>query len=234
MLVFILGLLPAVPLLAQKAVIHDPNAQLRQVSGYHGIEVSDAIDLYLSQGDEETVVVSAREEKWRSRIVTEVVDGILKIHLSGKSLSAANARLRAYVSFTTLDKLMASGASDVYVDGVITADKLTLNFSGASDFHGAVHLKELDMEQSGASDAHITGIVEGLAVIRCSGASDLKGYELIAENCDAHASGASDIRMTVNKALKADVSGASSVFYKGTAVVSESRSSGASTIKKSS
>ena len=95
---------------AQKTIVHDPNAQVRAVKGYHGIEVGSAIDLYLSQGDEETVVVSARDERWRDRIITEVVDGILKIRLQSGHFSTGNNKLKAYVSFSALDKLSASGA----------------------------------------------------------------------------------------------------------------------------
>src|SRR6476660_8880566 len=62
---------------AQKT-ISDPNAQKRNVSGFHAIEVSNGIDLYLSQGDE-AVAVSASETKYRDHIMTEVKNGVLKI-----------------------------------------------------------------------------------------------------------------------------------------------------------
>ena len=219
---------------AQQTIVHDPNAVERPVKGFHGIDVGSAVDLYLSQGDVEKVVVSARDPKVRDRIVTEVVDGILRIRLEGKHFNMGNNKLKAYVSFTALDQLIISGASNVYVDGVISAGKLSMNLSGASDFKGAIRVGELSLDQSGASDAHITGVVEGLAVIRLSGASDIKGYDLKVEKCDVVVSGASDARITVNKELKADASGASSVYYKGEGVISEVRSSGASTVKKSS
>lgn len=219
---------------AQKTVIHDANAELRAgVKGYHGIEVSNAINLYLSQGDAETVVVSAPEVKWRDRIHTEVKDGILHIYLENSHFSLGNTKLKAYVSYTMLDRLDASGASDIFVDGVITGDNLSVTLSGASDFRGAVNVKELKMNQSGASDAHITGAVSGTASFESSGASDVKGYDLVTQNCDVHASGASDVHITVNKDLTADVSGASSVHYKGDGVIREIHSSGASIVKKS-
>jgi Putative auto-transporter adhesin, head GIN domain len=164
--------------------------------------------------------------------VTEVVDGILRIRLEGKSWSVGNNKLKAYVSFTTLDLIKASGASDVYVDGVITGNQLSLGLSGASDFKGAVRVGSLMLEQSGASDARITGVVSGKTTIRSSGASDVKGYDLVTDDCDVHASGASDIRITVNKELSADVSGASSVYYRGAGVIKDSHSSGASNVKK--
>ena len=231
-IVFLAGCLLVVNAWAQKTVINDPNAEPRAVKGYHGIEVSNAITLYLSHGDEEAVVVSARDVKWRNRIRTEVVDGILKISLDGKGWALGNNKLKAYVSFTTLDKLTASGASDVFVDGVITGDKLSITLSGASDFKGAVKVGELHLDQSGASDMHITGIVAGLTTIESSGASDVKGYDLTTQSCDAHASGASDVRITVNGELNANATGASSIYYKGAGVIRNSHSSGASNVGK--
>jgi hypothetical protein len=220
---------------AQKTVIHDANAELRSnLRGFHGIEVSNAINLYLSQGDTETVVVSAPDNKWRDRIRTEVRDGILRIYLENSHFSLGNTRLKAYVSYTMLDRLEASGASDIFVDGVIAGDNLSVTLSGASDFRGAVNVKELNMNQSGASDAHITGAVSGTARFESSGASDVKGYDLVTQICDVHASGASDIHVTVDKELSADLSGASSVHYKGDGALRDIRSSGASTVKKSS
>ena len=217
---------------AQETVIMDPNAQQRPVKGYHGIRVSDAIDLYLSQGQEEKVVVSANDIKIRDKIRTEVVNGILIISLEGswKWWRMGKQKMKAYVSYTLLDEITASGASNIYVDGVIAGDKLALSLSGASDFKGAIRVNSLSLNQTGASDSQITGQVSGSATIRSSGASDVKGYDLVVEDCSAHASGASDIRITVNKQLDADASGASSIYYKGGGVLRESHSSGASNV----
>jgi hypothetical protein len=222
----------AVSVRAQETVIQDPNAQLRAVKGFHGIRVSSAINLYLSQGSEEKVVVSANDIQMRDRIKTEVVDGILIIRLEGswKWWHMGNKKLKAYVSYTLLDEITASGASDVYVDGVITGDKLALDLSGASDFKGAIKVNQLSLQQSGASDSHLTGQVAGMATIHSTGASDVKGYDLVVEACSAHASGASDIQITVNKELEADASGASDIYYKGTGMLRESHSSGASSV----
>jgi len=232
LIVFLVVALLAINSRAQRTVINDANAELRPVKGFHGIDVSSSINLYLSHGDEETVAVSASDVKWRDRIRTEIKDGILKIWLEGKAMNWGNHKLRAYVSFTTLNKLTASGASDVFVDGVIAAEKLTINLSGSSDFKGAVQVGELWLDQSGASDAQITGIVSGATKIETSGASDVKGYDLVTQTCDAHASGASDVRITVTKELNADASGASSIYYKGDGVIGKQRSSGASSVGK--
>lgn len=229
----LLALVAVQALTAQKTIIYDPNAETRSVSSFSAIRVSGGIDLYLSQSDREAVAVSSAEEASKSRIKTVVDNGVLKIYYeeSGKSWSSGNKKLKAYVSFTTLRKLDASGASDVYVDGIIKGDGLSIRLSGASDFKGAVQVNELDLEQSGASDATISGRVTNLEV-KASGASDLKGFELSTSVCSAKAYGASDVKITVEKELQVEASGASSIQYKGNAVITSTKTNGASSVNK--
>lgn len=218
----------------EKVYVNDRNAQLRTVTGsYTGISVSGSIDLYASPGTEEVVVVSAAEPKFRERIVTEVKDGILHIYYNDKGIqfSSGSKKLKAYVSFKTLQSLYASGSSDVYINGVIKGDALKINISGSSDFKGAVDVAKLSITQSGSSDSHITGRADKLN-IQVSGASDVKGYDLVSEYCEATASGASDIQVTVTKELNATASGASDIYYKGQGITRTIKSSGASSIAR--
>lgn len=223
---------------AQK-IVNDANAEKRNVSGYHAIEVSGGIDLYLSQGNE-SVAVSASETKHRDRIKTEVVNGVLKIYYEKNEKSnvhidvdLGNRKLKAYVSFKDLDALNGSGGSDIEVDGSIKVNTLALDVSGGSDFEGKVDVTELKVDASGGSDVKISGSAKNLDV-DASGGSDFKGYELVADICNLDASGGSDIYITVNKELNADASGGSDVFYKGSGTIKEMRSSGSSSIKKTS
>jgi hypothetical protein len=219
--------------IAQKTV-NDPNAEKRNVSGYHAIEVSGGIDLYLSQG-EEAVAVSASETKYRDRIKTEVKNGVLKIWYDNKNnlnlVWGSNSKMKAYVSFKKLDNLEGSGGSDINVEGSIKVNILSLNVSGGSDFEGKVEANDLKVDASGGSDVKISGMVKKLD-IDASGGSDFKGYELTADVCNLQASGGSDVYITVNKELSADTSGGSDVFYKGNGTVREMKSSGSSSIKK--
>ncbi|MBX2921421.1 MAG: DUF2807 domain-containing protein [Chitinophagaceae bacterium] len=219
---------------AQDVYVNDKNAQPRKVSGsFLSISVSGSIDLYASQSDEEVVVVSASETKYRDRIIAEVVDGTLKIYYNDKGLqwSSGSKNLKAYVSFKAISKLSASGASDIYVNGVIKGDVLKLTLSGSSDFKGAVDVNKLTLDQSGSSDSRISGRTGSLS-INVSGVSDVKGYDLVSEYCEAVASGASDIQITVTKELTATASGASDIYYKGEGITRNIKSSGTSSVAR--
>jgi len=227
-LLVITGLITAAS--AQKT-INDANAQKRNVSGFHAIEVSGGIDLYLSQG-EEAVAVSAAKDEYRDKIITEVKDGVLKIYFESKNVKIdwGNRKMKAYVSFKNLDRLEGSGGSDISIDGSIKVSKLEMEISGGSDFDGKVETDELKIHASGGSDVDISGKAARLT-IDASGGSDFKGYDLASDICNVEASGGSDVHVTVNKELSANASGGSDVYYKGTGMIRDLKTS-SSSIKK--
>ena len=220
---------------AQHDIVVDPNAEVRTLNGtFNSIRVSGGIDLYLSQSADEAVAVSAGEERFRNNIKTTVENGTLKISYNGnRILNTGNKNLKAYVSFKDIERIEASGATDIKVSGSIHTASLTLHVSGASEFKGTVRVNQLQLDLSGASDVTIDGTANTVS-IESSGASDVKGYGLVTDMCTAGASGASDINITVNKTLNANASGASHIYFAGNGSVKEMHSSGASSIAKKS
>lgn len=220
-------------LIAKAQQINDPNAVVRDAKDFHGISVSSAFDVYITQDNKEAVAVSAAEEKDREKIKVEVKAGILHIgYESGKMhWGSGNKKLKAYISFKQIDQLKISGACDVYIKGTLKADVLSIDQSGASDLNGKIEVGKLTVDLSGASDITLTGSAIQLA-IEASGASSFKGFDMVTDICNAEASGASDIKITVNKELSAQASGASDVRYKGNGVIKDLKSSGSSSVSK--
>jgi hypothetical protein len=230
LLFFLLGTLAVS---AQKTV-HDANAATREAKNFHAIDIADGVDLYLTQGNDEAVAVSASTDEYRNRIRTEVINGVLKIDFNQEGTWKlnwfGNRKLKAYVSVKTLDKLVASGGSDVVIENELSATRIALTLSGGSDFRGKVVAVELKISASGGSDAYISGKAEQLS-INASGGSDVHGFELISNTCSIESSGGSDVRITANKELRASASGGSDVYYKGSASSHTSKSGGGS-VKK--
>jgi hypothetical protein len=218
---------------AQNDIVVDANASVRTVTGsFDAIKVSGGIDLYLSQSDNIAVAVSASNEDYKEGIRTVIENGILRIFYEGeKGWIKKDRKLRAYVSFSDLKKIDASGACDVFVIGSVTTAALILHMSGACDFSGTVKVATLDINLSGASDAKIAGSAKAVN-IKSSGASDVRAFDLVTDVCNANVSGASDVSITINSELTASASGASDITYKGEGIIKEKHSSGASSITK--
>lgn len=215
---------------SQGKVIYDPNVVKRPVESFQAITVSDGIDLYLSQGGEEVLAVSANEISHRDKIKTVVENGVLKIFLD-KGWNWKFKKLRAYVSVKEITKLRASGGSDIVVKDSLKCDKLHIALSGGSDFSGRVTANFLTVEQSGGSDANVSGHVVN-AKVGTSGGSDFKGYDLIAEYAILQSSGGSDASITVLKEMAATANGGGDVNYKGNPVVKYRSASGGGSISK--
>jgi len=215
-------------------IINDANAVSRTVSGsYTGISVSSGIDLYLTQGNEESVAVSASEQKHLDRLKTEIVNGTLKIYYDNKGVTwkSENRKLKAYVSFKTLQKLNVSSGSDVVINGSINADNFELDVSSGADFKGAIIAKTLSVDVSSGASISISGKSEKLKVDVSSGA-DFKGYDLVTDYCNASASSGAGVHVTINKELNAKASSGGDIHYKGTALIRDIKTSGGGTVKK--
>lgn len=215
-----------------QAIIHDENAALRNVPTFSGIKVSGGMDIYLSQSDDYALAVSASDQKYLDGMRTEVNNGILFISYDGRNFRLnANRKLRVYISFKNLESLEASGASRFIFSNMFEDTSIKVELSGASEIKGTVRFSNLVLNISGASTVKVDGTVENLK-INASGASDVKNYNLIVDNCVAELSGASDVRITVNKSLSARATGASTLYYKGNPEKSGINSSGASNVSQ--
>jgi hypothetical protein len=206
---------------------------MRTLNGsFTALSITDGIDVYLTQSETEAVAISAAEEKYKQGIKTIVENNTLKIYFDGdKGWSMKNKKLKAYVSFKTLKLLEVSGASDVFVVGKISAAELDMKLSGASDFKGSVDVNTLNLALNDASDASISGTASRV-FISTRDASDVDGYQLVTDYCEANASGASDINITVNKELVAHARGSSEISYRGRGIIKEMHKSGASSVSR--
>jgi hypothetical protein len=217
-------------------IVYDENAELRKVDPFTSIEVSGAVSLYLSQGSTQGVAVSAGDDKYNSKIKTEVKNGTLRISVDGgvwNGFNWTNRKLKAYVTATDLSRLEVSGASYVSISGALKSEDLKVGVSGASEVKGIINVNKLDMDISGASVSRLSGTAKN-AFIDASGAGKVNSYDLSVETCKASSSGASNIKITVTGEINADASGGSNIYYKGQGVGKALNSSAGASIKNRS
>ncbi len=217
-------------------VVYDANAELRKVERFNSIEVSGTVSLYISQGNETGVAVSAEDQKYNSKIKTDVTNGTLHISVDGgiwNGFSWTNRKLKAYVSVIDLNRLQVSGASYATIAGTLKATDFKLDAFGASEVKGALQVKNLSMSVSGASVVRLSGAAEK-AIIEASGAVRINAFELQVDNGKLDVSGASHITISVNKQLNANASGGSTIQYRGNAVAGTVNVNGGATVQKKS
>lgn len=216
-------------------VINDPQAQKRTLNaGFHAIQVSDGIKLYLNQGGEESIAVSTSNPDYLDRFKTEVENGVLKIYFDTKGFNwnVGNKRkLTAYVSFKTLDKLKASSGANVDVKGTISVPTLELDLSSGAHINGAVDVQQLSIDENSGAGAELSGTVKAFKIDASSG-SLFRGYELTTETCQAKASSGAGVRITVSKELMAKANSGGGIHYRGEASIKDIDVSSGGIVKK--
>jgi len=221
---------------AQDVVVNDANAEKRTLAAsFNAIQVSDGIELLITQGNTESVAVSASEQRFLERLRTEVDNGTLKIYYDNKTMiwnGNEKRKLRAYVSFKNIESLKASSGSDVKAKSTLKLDALNMHFSSGAQFNGEVDIRNLEVTQNSGSEINTTGKTDNLKTDLSSGAI-FKGYDLSVNYCDAKASSGGEVRITVNKELAAKASSGGSIRYKGEGVVKDINVSSGGSVKKS-
>ena len=208
---------------AQQTVIKDPNAQVRSVEDFHALKVATGIHLYLTQGNEKVVVVSAADPVYRNRIHTEVRNGVLNIYYEnelGNWNDKSRKELKVYVSCIHLDGLHASSGAQVEVDGTLKSANLAMDFSSGSSFTGKVEAEDLQVEEGSGAHSTISGKAGHLKAGANSGSS-LHGYDLQVEQCDVHVSSGGRVDISVEKAMAASAHSGGHVSYQGSGVITE-------------
>jgi hypothetical protein len=219
---------------AQKT-INDANAEKRTVGSFHGIDVATGIELALTKGTTEEVAVSASESEFRDKIVTEVVNGILKIHYETKSGAInkknENKRLKAYVSYKSLDLLHVTTGAEANVDGIIEATTFELKANTGGLVKAEINIGTLTVDQNTGSKITLTGKVDKLEAEGDTG-SKFMGENLTTNTCFVKMSTGAGIHISVDKELnvKADTGGY--VKYKGNAGIREIKTNTGGTVSK--
>ncbi len=161
------ALLFAVVLLGQKT-FNDPNAEVRDVKGFKGVNVATGIQLFITQDATEAVAIGAEAAEARERVKTIVQDGVLRIFFENTGLKFKfkylKKQVKAYVSIATVEKLGVSSGAIMQVEGTIKADKLELEAHSGGTFKGDVEAASLEAEHESGSVVKITGSAARISV----------------------------------------------------------------------
>lgn len=200
----------------------------RDIKNFTGVRVSSGIDVYLRQGDRETVVVEA-DENLHDYIITEVRDGALQIRTDVTIRKAEQKTV--YVTMKEIRSVSASSAGDVTGETPVRSDRIRISASSAGDIKLDVFADEIEVDISSSGNVTLSGKA-GLLEADLSSAGDLNAYNLEVEEADISVSSAGDADINVTKKLSARASSAGSVNYRGNPEYVNAHSSSAGGIHK--
>ncbi len=183
----------------------------RDIRNFTGVRVSSGIDVYLRQGERESVIVEA-DENLHDYIITEVRDGVLQIRTDVTIRKAEQKRV--YVTMKEIRSVSATSAGDVTGETLIRSDRLRISASSAGDINLDVTAEEIDVDISSSGDVTLSGEAR-LLKADLSSAGDLNAINLEVGEADVSVSSAGDADINVTKKLSARASSAGSINYRG-------------------
>ena len=187
---------------------------------FNVVKATEGLDVYVTQAEKFVIRVEA-DENIIDLIQTDVNNGVLRIHTE-KRIGRAKSK-KVYVSLPDVAGLKSSSGADLYTNGVIKANKITLDSSSGADLKVEIEATEINADASSGADIVISGKADILYADASSG-SDIKAMRLVVEKCNAQASSGADISVNATKELITNTSSGGDVNYKGDPIVKKSKS----------
>jgi hypothetical protein len=206
----------------------DVVSEERDVPSFNGISVSTGIDVYITQGNKESVKVNT-DENLLDVVKTEVKGGILHIY-SGKNINRAASK-KVYVEYVNLNKIKISSAGDIKGENTLNTDELEIGISSSGDLKLDVIAQKIYIDISSSGDANLSGKTDYLKV-NLSSAGDLNAFDLEAKVGDVSVSSAGDANVFITEEASFRSSSAGDIVYKGDPSIKHVSTSSAGTIRK--
>ncbi len=180
-------------------------------ASFHSIKAAEGLDVYLTQGNSESIKVQA-DENLHEIILTEVRDGVLHIH-TDENIAHSSAQ-KVLVQFDDIKSITSTSGSDVYSTNTIRTNRLELKSTSGSDMELEIEASTILCKSTSGSDLRLSGSTNELRAESTSG-SDIKASNLKAKIVDAKASSGSDITLYSSEELTAKASSGGDITYYG-------------------
>ncbi len=202
----------------------------RPVEPFSAIDIGGVLNVYLTQGDTESVMVEA-DENLLDLIIIENRGNTLRVHLKkGSDIKKAKDK-NVYITLRSINELEVGGVVNVKSTNALTADAFDLDIGGVSNTDLELRCKQLDVKAGMVGNLTLRGEVRE-ANIKNGGVGSLKAFDLKVDQLTIKNSGVGSAEVQAQEEISINSSGVGSVRYRGDAVVKELSTSGVGTVKK--
>lgn len=179
----------------------------RQVGAFNAIDVSGVGEVVITQGTADTLAVET-DDNVQASVLSEVRDNTLYLGLKPDTQLNRPTRMAFTVTVKDLTQLTLSGAAAISVRD-LSADKLTVEHSGAGSVTTAGTVQEQRVTLSGAGSYDGAALVSDRATIDLSGLGSV--VVQVRERLDATISGAGDVAYIGSPEVHKQISGLGSI-----------------------
>jgi len=193
--------------------------QKREVAPFNSIYTSGPINVYIQQNENESVVIRS-DSNILENVITEVVNGELKIYNKGRI--EHERVLDVYVNYKSLDSIHASGPSTITGRGILSSSKLKIKMSVSAEIKLQLENDLLNLVMNDAANVQLAGKVTYFN-FEITHVGDLMAYNLISQHCNAIIDTGNQspgyARINVEQTLEVLIKGPRHLKYKGNPII---------------
>ncbi len=181
------------------------------LSTFTGFEIKSDIDVYLRQGDAQSVEVEGKEN---------LLD-LLELDIQGKIWDIEFDRcvrdigeFKVYITLPDINFIGVSGSGKVYSENQLESPEIELKISGSGDIDAAILVEKLDAKISGSGKIKLEGATNDF-YLKISGSGDYDGFDLDSQTGTVKINASGDVEVYVMEELDVKINGSGDLSYKG-------------------
>jgi hypothetical protein len=213
----------------QAAETGNVTRQTRSIQPFNQLRLDGVFEVYLKQGEKESLQVEAREGL-QSRIRVDNDGNTLTLKLEkGGRLRKTNIKI--YLTLRELDKLTVNGVVNIRTENTLQLARLRMEHHSVGDTRLSLRCDALD--------AHITGVgslrLEGAGnhvKLHNTGVGEINASQFEADVLLVENTGVGNVEVNARREISIRSTGVGSVRYRGLATVKEMQKSGVGSITK--
>lgn len=200
--------------------------ETKTVATFNAVDVSNSIDVELTQGNKNEVIVEA-DDNIIQYVNVENKGGVL--HISFRSnVNVSNYTVKVKVTSPAFTKIEANSSADITSTNTITsADKISVTASSSADIDLKVDAPSILADAGSSATINLEGKTQQFEA-SASSSADINAENLKAESVNATAGSSGTCNVFASVKLNAEANSSGSVNYTGgvTNIVKKESSSG--------
>jgi len=178
---------------------------------FTGIELRNAANVYVTQGEATDIKIEADEEV-ASKLILEIKNDVLVIRSEKENNSYGKKKIDIYVTVKTLKLLELAGSGNMIMKNQVKGDDMSLLLSGSGNIEGSIDVKDLKMSIAGSGNIDVKGKTND-STVKISGSGDVNGKELKTSTSTVSISGSGTSTVDVGDELNVTITGSGNVYY---------------------
>jgi hypothetical protein len=186
----------------------------RQVSGFTRVTQASVGNVFIEQGDEESLRIEAEDNL--IPLFEFVVSGqTLRIQTRQNVNILPSEPINIYITMPEIEGVSVSGLGHIRAGELETSDMFVQISGGGGVDIEQLRADRLDVRISGLGNLTIADGAVDAQEVRMSGTGSYDGVDVPSDEANVHISGLGSVRVHVTGTLRATVSGSGSVRYAG-------------------